>query len=469
MTIYENEFDIESISDYEIFKDSFRDLWNILEPQISEPSELGIYARKILSEAILFLDEMINNVEMDEMEEDFAKNWIGWMSHILGRTFNSNIILRLYYFDKDYSDKPEGTVESLISIMVSLRSLSLNSPLISRGTTDYKYFKRDLPNFRESLERIFAQNEGELANELFLLLNTIDTLNTLDFPEFNSELEKFIQLTCDLQDLFEQSFDLSPGLLIYATDLVNRLNLPIELNEIPSTLYGKPCAFYALLKLKNDESVDLSELDNAKTPKSKHLWWIAQSWTKLKQGIDKISILPFYSRMNVEMMFKYVWGDVNEIMSIYVEDGEIGEVLQFNDKEIRNQLYKYFRSHKYLSTYSPTKLIEERDKSHGGGEISDFNIKIDLSKSVWVSIPIKSGRESGSQSRKKMEMNYFYQFVRPLLSLGPTQCVVFPIILVRPTLNAHEFLTQVRAHLELPIMVLDIHFYTRFLKKHSMI
>jgi hypothetical protein len=146
----------------------------------------------------------------------------------------------------------------------------------------------------------------------------------------------------------------------------------------------------------------------------------------------------------------------------------MSKVLEFTGQEIKQQICDYFIKHPNVTDFSRTRLPAERDKADAGGEISDFNVEFTTGKEdIWTALPIKSGRESGGKSRVKMEQNYIYQFIRPLLTFETGKIIIFPIILVKPTLNANEFLTLIRARLQLPIIVLDIEMYTRFLKREK--
>lgn len=183
-----------------------------------------------------------------------------------------------------------------------------------------------------------------------------------------------------------------------------------------------------------------------------------------------IGILPFYRRLDIDTVSRMVWGDTRELYDISINKEEIDKTLNLSAIEIKQHLYDYFKKHSQITEYSLTRLSAERDKADAGGEISDFNVEIYAGgKNIWITLPIKSGRESGNRKRDKMEQNYFYQFIRPILSFPLDEVAVFPIILVKPTLNSNESLSQIRAHLKLPILVLDIEIFTRFLKREKLI
>ncbi len=84
------------------FFEGFKPLWDIVESQRGGSfGKLTVQARKVLSEAALFLYELMEEVDLEKTEEEFANSWIRQFRHILGREFEGNFILRIYYFPKD--------------------------------------------------------------------------------------------------------------------------------------------------------------------------------------------------------------------------------------------------------------------------------------------------------------------------------------------------------------------------------
>ena len=203
----------------------------------------------------------------------------------------------------------------------------------------------------------------------------------------------------------------------------------------------------------------------------KYLWWIAYSWIKMNEGKETIGVLPVSRKeIEVDLVFDSLWGNSSELANLKIEDGERNKVLEFKDEDIKKCLYDYLITHPLTTTYTKSMLLEEKEKAHGGGEISDFNFEIELEREkIWIAIPIKSAHESGSSSFEKMTQNYFYQLVRPILNFPNKKVVVFPIILTKRTLNTTEFLTLVRAQLNLPILTINTELYTKILKKHDLL
>ena len=456
---------------FDEFSEGFGSLWTILEAQKGQSFEsLTVQARKMISEAAIFLHEMLEKTDLDTTEKEFAHSWLRQFGHILGREFEGNFILRFHYFAKNYAGDPATTVHSMISLLVALRALEICGPKLTRSGTVWKYLERDMPKFRKALGSILSDdNMGEKIDEMFLLLNTIDMLAAVDGSEkLTGELEEFIKLVSEFQASFDKAFEISPGLRVYTADLKNRVGIPIHVGDLPVELRGKPGAFLALLELEIGEIPSSDQLERAHHPSAMHLWWIAKAWTRQRVGEGVVGILPFYRRLDVDAVFRLVWGDARELYNVSVTTEEMERVLTFTSQEIKQQLYEYFKTHPKVTEFSRTRLPTERDKADAGGEISDFNIEfITGREKIWAAMPIKSGRESGRRSRDRMEQSFLYQFIRPLVTFETDKIVVFPIILVKPTLNANEFLSLIRARLQLPILILDIETYTRFLKREK--
>jgi hypothetical protein len=282
------------------------------------------------------------------------------------------------------------------------------------------------------------------------------------------ELEEFIKFAGELQTSFNKAFETSPGLRVYAADLVDRVGISIHVGDLPAKLHGKPGAFLTLMELRMGKIPSTGQLECAHHPSALHLWWIAKAWTRQRVGGTSVGILPFYQRLDVDAVFRLVWGDARELCNVPVTTEEMECVLTFKDEDIKKQLYQYFKTHSKVTEFSRTRLPAERDKAHAGGEISDFNIEFITGKgNIWVAIPIKSGRESRTRSRDKIEQAFVYQFIRPLVNFETGKTAVFPIILVKPTLNTNEFLSLIRARLQLPILSLDTKTYTQFLKREK--
>ena len=454
------------------FSIGFSDVEKILKSlEGSYLRQSKVQERKVISEAAIFLYELVSSVDLEEVEKDFANSWIQHFIHVLGREFEGNFILRFHYFKDNYYKDPPSTVHSMISLVLAMRALETCGFQLQLSPTVWGYVERDVPSFRETLEEILDNKKPEeLIDELFLLFNTIDMLNVMRESEIlKDELEKFIRITTKHQTLFIEAFKISPGLKVYASDLADRINLSIYVGDLPTSLNGKSGAFLTLMELRRGINPTSYQLDKIQNPSCLHLWWIAQAWTRKNNGGKYIGILPFYqSVIDVDSVFNIVWGNTLDYNEINITEKDIENVLNFTDQDIKNHLYEYFKNHPAVTDFSRVRLEGERDKAHAGGEISDFNVEFNTgTEKIWVAIPIKSGRES--KGKKKMKQDYLYQFIKPLIYFKSNNTVVFPIILLKPTLDTHELLSLVRARLGLPIQVINTEHYTRFLKRENII
>jgi len=458
---------------FDEFYEAFQPLWDILENQSGENfGNLSPHARRSIAETAIFLNQMVKHIDLDDYESNFAQIWIKQFVHVLGREFEGNFILRFHYFYKNYKEDPGRTVHSMISIVVALRALETCGFGPTRGGTIWNCFERDMPFFRKGLGWILEKDsEDGYGDELFLLLNIIELLSIIDDSTLlKEECTEFIKLANGLQRQFEKAFLFSPGLRIYLADIADKTGLAVNPGEITTIPNGKPAAFLALNILKYNCRLSSVILEKAKQSSASHLWWIAIAWNRYLTGEHSLGILPFYRRLDVDTISCMVWGDMGSLYDISINRDEIDQVLSLTSKEIKHKLFDYFKKHSQITQHSLTRLYAERDKADAGGEISDFNVDIYTGKkNIWIALPIKSGRESGKSKRNYMEQTYFYQFIRPILSFPLDEVAVFPIILVKPTLNSNELLSQIRAHLKLPILVLDIEIFTRFLKRERLL
>jgi hypothetical protein len=249
------------------FFEGFKPLWDIVESQRGGSfGKLTVQARKVLSEAALFLYELMEEVDLEKTEEEFANSWIRQFRHILGREFEGNFILRIYYFTENYARDSGKTVHIMISLMVALRALETCGPKLTRGGTVWGYLERDMPKFRKAIERILDEDgEEEKIDELFLLLNTIDMLATIkDSKILEQELHELIKIVSEHQESFDKAFEISPGLKVYAADLVDRIELPINISDLPKALSGKPGAFLMLMRLRMGQIPSTDQLERAR-------------------------------------------------------------------------------------------------------------------------------------------------------------------------------------------------------------
>lgn len=458
---------------YRVFTTCFEDATAV----IKNTSNLKVYERKMISEIVIYLQDLLEYVKLDDIETDYINNWIENCIHVLGLEFEGNFILQFYYINNNYNtSNKDDVIESLISVLVSLRAISTRYPeLTNLKPTVFDYLVRDLPKFRKFLSAKFTNDEySEHPNLFFLLANSIDTFSSLNGSEvFKEEVDHLLNIISDISSNFEVVSSLSPGSEVYFNEIVSRFNLKIDKKEIDENrLRHKPKLFYLLSKLK--EGLEVSPDDLGELSSYNHygyLWWLVKSWVQKNRGDEIIGILPVNRKeIDVDFVFNSLWGDIAQITNVKIKEEDIDKVLSFKDENIKDTLYHYFINHPLVTTYSKLNLEEERTKAHGGGEISDFNVEIELEgKKIWIAIPIKSAAESGSSSSEKMTQNYFYQMVRPILNFQNDNVAVFPIVLAAKTLNTNEFLSLARAHLNLPILLIDNQIYTKILKRYSLL
>ena len=456
------------------FQEGFESLFNIIQNQNGiSMGNLTVQNRKLISETIIYLNELLQFTELEADEKYIANKWIQQLIHILGREFEGNFILRFYYFPDNYERDPYKNIHSMISLLVALRALNIAGPGLTLDGTVWHYLERDIPKFRRKIEEILTHSDSENINIdiLFLLLNTLDTLGSIKNSEkISKEYKEFILLVNRNPSILKNGYKISPGLKVYVNDIVNRLNLSFEVDELSENFYGKPAAFLALMKLRNKNMPTVEEIKKARRSSCMHLWWIAKAWRLLLSGEKRVGFMPFESHIDIDDIFTTVWGKPETLSEIPITQEEKEIVLNFYSSDIKKQLYNYFINHPDVSVSSKSRLSDERDKADAGGEISDFNVEFKTHKgNLMVAFPIKSAHEVGKKNISEIKENFMYQFIRPLITFESKKAVVFPIVLTRSTLNANEMYSLIRSRFRLPIAILNLETYTKFLKRENML
>ena len=149
---------------------------------------------------------------------------------------------------------------------------------------------------------------------------------------------------------------------------------------------------------------------------------------------------------------------------------EMDKVRKWKDDDIKKYLHRYFMAHNNVTPASKAGLDKEVEKKHAAGEIADFNVQMQiLGEQVMVSIPIKSGHESGSEPATKFIIGNLHQLIRPTLDFGEDNTVVFPLILGYETVNATELITQLQYIGHIPVRVYHLTFFCKLMKREGYI
>jgi len=350
---------------------------------------------------------MLNYVELDPIEEMYVKDWINRLVDKLGFDINMRKMNTFNYLEKHYYENSQNATDLAISILVGLKALELSGHGLHRESSEYKNFIQHIEySFPNQLNNILEGRDNP-CNEFFVLLCTIDTLYSM---KINPEI--FIKILKKTEPSFIASCQSCPGLTIYSHELNDKLDLSVNLKPISKDVKPKHSAFLSFYYLKKNESVDQKLLDNAKD--YKYLWWIAKSWDKLCQNNSElVYILPCSDRLNLDEVIELTWGDMQKIQSTSITNDELLKVTNFNDEDVKNTLYKYFVTDNNLTPSSLGNLHKEKDKSHGGGEISDFNLELKYrNAAISLGFPIKSGRESqGNANKFSAYFIYLFLFI----------------------------------------------------------
>jgi len=164
---------------------------------------------------------------------------------------------------------------------------------------------------------------------------------------------------------------------------------------------------------------------------------------------------------------------VLNLQKINLEPSDVNSVEKMEDEEIKEELVQIFKLNENLDEVEKLTLSQEKTKSHGGGEISDFDLKISRNEEndIWVSFPIKSASEANNRRPKKLVQSNLHQILRPFGRFD--LCVVFPILITdmnrSTTLNLQEMVKSLNSQQDYPIKIIDKKSFARILKADNRI
>ncbi len=457
---------------YSDFDDGFGEIHAILYSHHSgERGLLRVRQRITVAEMAIFLEELLSSAGLSQDESPYAQTWLEEACHILGRELESGIIHWFYYFRKHYLQDPRTATDQALSLTIAIRALETCGHGVRRGTTPWRIIEHDIPKMCSALGKAIESRGSEpAANELFLVLNLIELLSCIDDSEpLRVQLDALRHLIERSRDAFLEGYVTAPGLAAYADELRRRLGLNIPEVEGQLATRGKAAAFVALDRVREGKQAPPNLLQEARESGGKHLWWIATAWGRRNAGDATVGILPFFRPWDVNAAFTVVWGDPAELSNVGISESELNWLMALTAKEIKGLLHTYFLTHPAITPSSRANLDFEREKPDAGGEISDFNVEFTVAeRTFWAAIPIKSGREVGTRNAGRVSVEYVHQWIAPALAFGSERAVVFPILLTRPTLDAGEFISQLRARLDLPIAPVGTETFLKILKTHGL-
>lgn len=172
------------------------------------------------------------------------------------------------------------------------------------------------------------------------------------------------------------------------------------------------------------------------------------------EEIINLKIRPAFESLKTDEIIEKLFPEFfSEKLSVSVNADDIERLMKFDDGEIRNRLVNILQRSKYLSAVEKERLIEEGTKPHTGGEISDFEVRIELGPYdiIQACLPIKSAREIKTPS---VSEKYAYQIMKPFIRLYD-KCVVIFVTSKRCSQALDAYIKQLVSLYGFPIAIIQ--------------
>jgi hypothetical protein len=451
-----------------IFTDSFREISDIID---GFGEELTSRKRKKLAEASRYLFQFYNSTVMADNDGMIVHQWIDRINDVLARDlYNATTELwrSFRYFHKNFSGNPQGQMDVTESFVLSILALEASGSHIDWTASVIK----DLPEYHigeylQGLDSLIKDSEHQVRL-LFLLLNTVEMLGVIhDQSRFSELYDLSKHLVSSIKEELVRQYSEIPTLPILADSM--RLRHSLEISEPPFPNCPDDNLFLCLQRLVSGQEISMPPRTNRDSTCRPYLWWIVYAWERVRKG-ESIHVIPYTDSTDLNAIANLVWGDPDSLLSLpEPTSDEIDCLKALNDSDIKKLLYEFFMTHPKLTSISKFNLAAERDKGHGSGELADFNVEFETTSGpLQVCIVIKSGREVGLTAPEKITLDNIHQILRPIYSFVRSSVVVLGLIIREATLNLIEFYTQMRNRREMPVILFDVSFFYRLLKRERL-
>jgi hypothetical protein len=426
--------------------------------------------RQQVGEMVRFMNRYAESSQISARDEQYVRSWIKQGRHVLERASQITDSLCFRNFLNNMQENQHQGFNRAMGIAVSLEAVS--HPGNGLSDSFWEETIQSLNKFVSQADRIFdsfAEDYG--VQTWFVLFNLIEALNVGDQSEL---LDQYQELVSKYDSTLTTCIDKSPGLQVYAYDLRDQGLISVGIQKItPSQRSGFPnrtLVYDVLGRLRRGEPTSISELIDSTPSKKPHLWAVARAWIRTNHHKPS-GVLPYSHGVDLDYLFnKMVLPTGDDLAQVTLDEDDLQKVRQMDDEEIQSALVRLFASNRFLTETSRVSLDQEKEKSHAGGEISDFDIEIKIEADetpYYVSFPIKSGVEAGNRNVEQLAESNLHQLVRPVIRLK--KCAVFPILIAGTSLNLQEVLKSHRSMFNLPIKFIDEELFTRILKINSLL
>ncbi len=454
---------MDDLERYKTFKNMFSKVGDILKSRYS----LRIGEYQTLAELGLFIDTFMSSACLNKPDEENLKSWLDVIWSKLDEKFYSTALV-FYYLNRDWHKDPDGYFSKAIpQIVVDKAIVKLGSQSVSLSL--FKTMIKEIPKLIITLNDIMKDESTEKGVLFwFMVLNLLDFVSEIrneDGGSINSEFLNFKSFIEKNSSSLKTAADTNKGLMSFAFQMKNIHNLKVGIKEPPlNDLGDKALAFALIYKLKIGDKITKDIFEKMNKYKESHLFWVIYAWGKLLSMEGSLGSIPYFIEENMSSIYHLVWENSGN-SSCDLTELDISNIRSIGDKEIRRHLYSFFIKHPMVMEGERARLIEELRKSNAPGEISDFNVEIELDKNKrkMICIPIKSGKELRDKKTKKITEDYTYQMIRPLATF-PGRSVVFPVIIAEETVAATELFSMFRVNLNLPISPIVTDTYAKIMK-----
>ena len=426
--------------------------------------------RQNVGETVRFMRQYEDSSEITDRNRDYADSWIKQGRHILERASKITDSLCFRHYLEEMKENEYQAFTRIMGIAVPLQAISHTDTGVSGSY--WRETKISLKKFIPQVNEVFDRHAEEYGIQTwFVLLNLVEALNE---PESPNLLKKYQQLVTRHGNSLTECMQTSIGLQAYAYDLSEQGLIQVTVPQLTpcqrSELDSRGLVYDLLGRLRRGESTTTSELSDTTPSKKPHLWAIARSWNRARHDKPS-SILPYSRGVDLDSLFtKLFVADDGDLTEVVVESTDLQTVRRMDDEQIQRKLVSLFESNQLLTQTSRVSLSQEQEKAHAGGEISDFDIEVEIEDGrtpYYVSFPIKSHLEAGTHSVRQLSESNLHQLLRPITRFR--KGAVFPILIAGVSLNLQEALKEHRSQFNLPIKFVDEELFTKILKHNGLI
>lgn len=442
--------------------------------------------RKI-GELVRFSVRASSSGQFSEIETNHLESWISRGQHVLQRSYTMEESLALRYYSKDLQEDPWKAIRRGMAVMMSLSGIEAREAKINRRSSVWRETLKSLNGLAKGTSEVLTDKglNGHHTATWFIVLNALETMSAIIQGEGHDTEDKhshsastaeeiqaqFEDIVTEHTNSLKSNFEHSTGLHVYAYDLAQQEILTTNVTEpdLEEIQSERTKIFHILGKLRRQEYDEITSLPKSEPNEKPHLWAIARAWIRASKN-EPSGVIPFFKRINIDSVFQEVWSSKqSSIQSRSLNPKDLEEIRSMDDEAIQQKLNKIFSDNTSISPTSRSALSQELNKAHGSSEISDFDIEIDRGNknSIFVSFPIKSGKETNKASTSQITEQHLHQILRPFVRFD--KCAIFPIIISSHTLAMNETIKELRSQLDIPIRIIDEELFGKILKSHDLL